>query len=300
MVSGIHFILTYTCNYECDHCFLYCGPEAQGTFTLPQLREVMSEVKKIKTVDMIYFEGGESFLFYPLLREGIKLGQELGCKTGVVTNAYWATSIEDAKLWLVPLIEAGLNSIEVSDDAFHYGDQVANKAKCAVNTAKKLGLDVSSICISNPSVSTIPNGEKGAPIYEGGPKLRGRAVDKLTADLPTVPWDSFPECPFEELRNPDRVHIDAFGNVHLCQGLSMGNIWEKPLSQLLKKYDADSHPICSPLLAGGPTQLTRSHKVGHDEEYVDACHLCTHTCKALIDKYPEYLAPRQVFGLDET
>ena len=30
MLTGIHFILTYTCNFECDHCFLYCSPKSKG------------------------------------------------------------------------------------------------------------------------------------------------------------------------------------------------------------------------------------------------------------------------------
>lgn len=28
MLTGVHLLLTYTCNFACDHCFLYCGPEA--------------------------------------------------------------------------------------------------------------------------------------------------------------------------------------------------------------------------------------------------------------------------------
>ncbi len=41
MLTGIHFLLTYQCNFECDHCFLYCAPHAKGTFTLDQLRKVL-------------------------------------------------------------------------------------------------------------------------------------------------------------------------------------------------------------------------------------------------------------------
>ena len=33
MLTGIHFLLTYSCTSECDHCFLYCSPNAKGTFT---------------------------------------------------------------------------------------------------------------------------------------------------------------------------------------------------------------------------------------------------------------------------
>ena len=28
MLTGIHFLLTYTSLFECDHCFLHCGPAA--------------------------------------------------------------------------------------------------------------------------------------------------------------------------------------------------------------------------------------------------------------------------------
>jgi len=66
MLKQIHLLLTYTCNYRCDHCFLYSGPEAQGTFTISQLKKVFNEIPKIGTIDTIYFEGGEAFLYYPL------------------------------------------------------------------------------------------------------------------------------------------------------------------------------------------------------------------------------------------
>ena len=51
MLREIHFLLTYTCLYECDHCFLYCGPEAEGTFTLKQLRAVFAEMPRIGTIE---------------------------------------------------------------------------------------------------------------------------------------------------------------------------------------------------------------------------------------------------------
>ena len=98
MLTGAHFLLTYTCNFECDHCFLYCGPSAKGTFTLSQIKNVFNELLKIETLDWVYFEGGEPFLFYPLMLEGIKIATGLGFKTGIVTNAYWATSEENAQL----------------------------------------------------------------------------------------------------------------------------------------------------------------------------------------------------------
>ncbi len=299
MLSGIHFILTYTCNFECDHCFLYCSPKSKGTFTLNQVRTVLKDLKNIKTVNSVCFEGGESFLFYPLLLESVKLANNEGFGTRIETNTYWATTEEDAELWLKPLFESGLSVIEVSDDAFHHGEEINNSAKRAKAAAERIGLNVNSLCIDKPEIMANNKQEKGKPIYLGGPKLRGRAIEKLTEDLPTKSWEEFRECPFENFRNPKRVHLDSFGNVHLCQGLSMGNMWKTPLSELVKNYDPDAHPICGPILKGGPSQLAKEHNVHHKDEYVDACHLCTDICLSLIDKYPEIIAPRQIYGLDQ-
>ena len=110
MLKGIHFLLTYSCNFECDHCFLYCNSNSAGTFTLKQIRTVLNEAEKIKSVESIYFEGGEPFLFYPLMLEGLKIATEKGFKTGIVTNSYWATNVEDAELWLKPI--ADLNIVQ--------------------------------------------------------------------------------------------------------------------------------------------------------------------------------------------
>ena len=298
MLTGIHFILTSTCTFECDPCFLSCRPRAPGTFTLDQVKTVLEEARKIKTVNTICFEGGESFLFYPLLLESVRSASRKGFRTAIETNTYWATTVEDAKIWLRPLQEAGLSFLEVSDDAFHHGEEISNSAKRAKSAAEELGMKVNSICIEKPKVSDSDKQTKGKPIYLGGPKLRGRAVEKLTEGLPIQSWKNFKECPFEDLRDPGRVHVDSFGNVHLCQGISMGNMWDTPLSELVKNYDPDTHPISHPLLEGGPSQLVRAHNLYHKDEYVDACHLCSEMCASLIDTYPDILTPRQVYGQD--
>jgi MoaA/NifB/PqqE/SkfB family radical SAM enzyme len=77
-------LLTYKYNLECDHCFLYSGPNARGTMTLPQVHSVLTESRKITSMKWIYFEGGEPFLFYPTLLEGVRLARDMGSKVGTV------------------------------------------------------------------------------------------------------------------------------------------------------------------------------------------------------------------------
>jgi hypothetical protein len=299
MLKGIHFLLSYACTFECDHCFLYCSPEAKGTFTLSQVKSALAEIKKMPEVNTVFLEGGEPFLFYPLMVESVRLARRQGLKVGIVTNAYWATTAEDAELWLRPLVEIGIDDLSLSDDAFHQPEEGVNTAKMAQQAALKLGLPAASICIETPTVKPAETvgGVKGEPVIGGDVRFRGRAVEKLINGLPLRDPESFTECTDEELERPGRVHIDAYGNVHICQGISMGNMWETPLSQLDAEYDAAIHPICGPLLEGGPIQLAKEHRVPVEEGYVDACHMCYSVRKALIDRFPAHLTPRQVYGL---
>lgn len=300
MLKGIHFLLTYTCTFECDHCFLYCGPNASGTFTLKQIREVLDDADTMGSVEWIFFEGGEPFLFYPLMLEGITAAKGNGFKIGIVTNGYWATCVEDARIWLKPLKEAGISALSISDDSFHYGDHKQTPAKFALDAAAELDISSAQICIEKPQVrspeDTAPR--KAKPVVDGGPRFKGRAAEKLTMGLPLRACETCTHCPDEDLENPERVHMDPYGNVHLCQGLIIGNTQHMPLSKIMADYSPDAHPICGPLAAGGPALLAQMYKVKLADSYVDECHMCYEVRKALIDRFPRFLAPRQVYGLE--
>ncbi|MFW9822476.1 MAG: radical SAM protein [Candidatus Thorarchaeota archaeon] len=296
MLKGIHFLLTYGCNYACDHCFLYCSPSSQGTFTLKQIREVINEAKKIESVEWIYFEGGEPFLYYPIMVEGVKFAKMNGFKVGIVTNSYWATNIEDAEIWLKPFSDLGIDNVSVSDDSFHYENENQSLSKIANQASENLKLPVMTICIEEPHVKAEQ--EKGEPVIGGGALFKGRAVEKLIEGLPRKSWKEYIKCPYEDLIELGRIHVDPFGNAHICQGLSIGNFWETPLSDLIENYNPDVHPICGPLIRGGPAELVREFNLNHEEKYVDECHLCYSCRLVLVKKFPNVLAPKQVYGLE--
>jgi hypothetical protein len=269
--------------------------------TLPQIRDVLDESRRIGTVEWIYFEGGEPFLFYPSMLQGVRLARDMGFEVGIVTNAYGAISEDDAEVWFRPLAELGVACLSISDDSFHCAKGEDSPAKRALTAARKLGIPTSTICIQKPFVEAMPGQgqDKGNPVIGGGAMFKGRAVEKLTAGLPRRPWHELTRCPHEDLQSLSRVHVDQYGHVHVCQGLSMGNMWQRPLSVLAFEYEADSHPICGPLAKGGPALLARQYDVDHEGEYVDECHFCYLVRRVLVDEFPEYLAPRQVYGLEE-
>ena len=77
----------------------------------------------------------------------------------------------------------------------------------------------------------------------------------------------------------------------------MGNMWETPLSELAGQYNARQHPLCGPLVSGGPAKLAREYGLDLPDDFVDECHYCYTLRKVLVDRFPTYLAPRQVYGL---
>jgi hypothetical protein len=296
-LTGIHFLLSYRCTDECDHCFVWGSPQASGTMTLAQIRDVLQQATDLGTVEMVYFEGGEPFLFYPIMIQGIREAAALGFKTGIVTNSYWATSVEDAVEWLRPIADAGIADLSLSSDLFHGEEMMTQAARNGADAASQLGLPESILSVEAPEgCASYPQRDKGEPITGGAVRFRGRAVAKLAEGVPRRPWTEFTECPDEDFVNPGRVHVDCFGHVHTCQGLLMGNLWQRPLRELVASYNPESHPIIGPLLEGGPAALVKRYNLPHEEAYIDACHLCYTARDQLRERFPEFLAPATVYG----
>lgn len=296
-LTGVHILLSYQCTHECDHCFVWAGPRAGGTISLELMTLVLDQALELGSVTEVYFEGGEPFLFYPLLVEGIRLARERGFATGVVTNCYWATAVPDAELWLRPLRALGVGDLSVSSDAFHAGEDEDPRPAHAVAAARSLGLDRAVIAIDPPAVCATTD-EKGRPIVGGSVRFRGRAAVKLTGGLPRRPWTDFHECPDEDLLDPGRVHVDGWGNVHLCQGVLLGNLAATPLGELIGAYEPHRDPVIGPLLAGGPAELARVYDLPREDGFVDACHLCYQARCALRDRFPGQLGPPQVYNAE--
>ncbi|MFZ5826955.1 MAG: radical SAM protein [Bacillota bacterium] len=276
-LTGLHFLLTYQCTRACPHCFVFGSPGARGTFRLDQIRSLLDEGERLGSIRSIYFEGGEPFLHDGVLREAVREASRRGWHVGVVTNGYWATSPKAARARLEPLARNGLTELTLSADALHGGGP---EPAIARSVADALGIRAGTISLK---------GDCGDIMY------RGRAALEMAGQVDGHPWTDFTACPHEPLEGPDRVHIDADGWVHICQGLVMGNCWQTPLTELVQRYDPAHHPIVSPLLAGGPAELTRVFGLPDGERYADACHLCFLTRARLRGQYPDLLAPAQVY-----
>jgi MoaA/NifB/PqqE/SkfB family radical SAM enzyme len=300
ILTGLHILLTYQCTFECDHCFVWGSPWQVGTLSLPQIRNVLEQARDMKSIREIYFEGGEPFMYYATLVKAVEEADRMGFEVGIVSNAYWAISQEDAIEWLKPF-RGRLADLSISSDLFHYDESYSIQIQNAEAAAKFLDIPYGVIRVAsletngrNDSYGVIQHvtaNDSSSVMY------RGRAAIKLADVAPKYPWEKFQSCPYEDLLSPGRIHLDPLGNLHICQGISIGNLFEQSLGVIWKNYSPTNHPIIGPLVEGGPAELARRYSTLNLVEFADACHLCYITRSLLRPRFPTILLPDQMYGI---
>ncbi|AJF61548.1 TPA: radical SAM protein [Candidatus Woesearchaeota archaeon] len=100
-------ILTYACNYRCDHCY-----QTNFDHKLLELDRIELFIDKLKEVNIrqISFFGGEVFLYMDHLCKAIKLAQKKGMRVfGMTTNGFWCNDPKKAWEYMQRLKDAGYN-----------------------------------------------------------------------------------------------------------------------------------------------------------------------------------------------
>jgi len=263
--------------------------------TLEQIQEILRQAQELPSCEWIYFEGGEPFLFYAVLVKSVQMAARAGFKVGIVSNGYWATDKPDAVECLRPF-QGLVQDLSISSDLFHGSEAVTSEARHAFEAAEDLEIPCELIRVVDPGAATPAVATLELPICQAVVKFRGRAACKLADGVEFSSWREFDECPHEDLRDPGRVHVDAYGTVHICQGLSIGNLFQTPLEEICRDYDSDEHPVLRHLVNGGPAELFRTHFQNGNASYADACHLCYEMRKTLMKRFPEALTPPEVYG----
>jgi hypothetical protein len=303
-LRGLHLLLTHKCNARCGHCFLNAGPEHGQVYSPEFGLKIIDQAGESASVKSLFIEGGEPFLYPDLLPPLVERAARLGLWTGVLSNGFWAHSEEKAIAALRPLADRGLRSLSLSTDWWHQQYVPKARVERAASAAKRLGLEVDvMVCLGGgkaqgkAEVEHWENGHQGAGAYEGEVVCRGRAATAVCSGG-TRHWSSLTSCS-EKLSDPSRVHVGPGGEIHLCQGLLIGERVEtEPLHRVLDSYAAGEHPIVSKLIAGGPAALaTFALDLGWEPVagYADDCQLCFELRSFLRPRFPDFLGPGAVY-----
>ncbi len=109
----------------------------------------------------------------------------------------------------------------------------------------------------------------------------GRALKNFPTHYPRRPGLPAGPCPGPSygtsLAAPTVFTMEPRGDVSICWGVTIGSARRQSLGQVLRGYDASTHPLASTLLRGGPAALLgRPECDGFEPKpaYANDCELC--------------------------
>ena len=315
---GIIFNLTYDCSLQCPHCFYYPQPTSRGAFTVARLGEIIESMRDLAPVKEIHYTGGEPFLYYERLVEAVALARDLGAtRITCSTNCYWADELEKTRDMLGRLKSAGLTWFLISADAFHQDAVPLENVRIASQVRVELGLqgndELSVVTFidrdyehpfntrTREIVEQIRSWGHGASLHSSMPYGRGHElvpqdVCKMTRATRRC-WE-FRTWSFIEPAGPRTVIIGPDENVMVCYGVSLGNLQDRRLPELIRDYDENPNPVLRALLDAGVEGLaSRAEAKGWQRQpaYQNECHLCYSVRDYLRRSEPEFLQPDECY-----
>ncbi len=139
--NSLCLMLTDRCNARCRICCFSCSPENHHVMTETMMKKSIDQAAACGDIRVIGFSGGEAFLYYELLKEGLTYAKERGFRTTAATNGFWGAWPDEVLLERLSALP--LDFISFSYDAYH-GEFVSEDAFYrAYHAASALGIRVS-------------------------------------------------------------------------------------------------------------------------------------------------------------
>lgn len=309
VISGITWILSYRCNLNCAHCFF----DVQGDLRIlghELAREALVSLEQTVPLAWQHVSGGEPLLFEAELHRLLEVIQEHGSKTvGIATNGFWGDSEQRAQETVSQLKRRGVNGLCLSADDYHQSELPVNHVRAAAEQIAAQGLKQHSFVVCCQQEGDSPSFTEEDFALPLAPVLvrkigRGAAVDVFddtaqAGNIPAAPCRNLCCClgettPFD----PQMVWIDPYGNVMICYGLIIGNLYERSLGEILRDYSVNQSPLLKVLAEQGPVGLYRlAVSKGWQPEggFADECSLCWQARYFLRKPLSERLGP-EVLG----
>jgi hypothetical protein len=264
----------------------------------------------------LHFTGGEPFLNYPLLEEGIRVAEEFDIPSIFVeTNGFWAVDDDTVRERLEDLKRSGLKGIMISVNPFYLEHVPFERTKRLIRFSVEMFGPNTMVYQTEYYRRYLAEGITGTKSFaesleEYGPKgfrsrteffLNGRAPYALaeTGVFPRFPAKQLFEVPCTPsfLRSWHN-HIDNYGNFipGYCGGLSLGTITDLP-SLIEEGLLLSDRPVLWFIIRDDFAGLLRfAESQGYRPKpkgYLSKCHLCAdirlHLAK--VDSFPELDPP---------
>ena len=117
--SALTILPTYQCTAACENCCFGCTPRVEGRIPQDRLLHYIREARKIPSLRLIVFSGGECFLLGDDLDEAIAEASGEHIITRCVSNGSWAETPAIARDRVRALASRGLDELNISTGDFH-------------------------------------------------------------------------------------------------------------------------------------------------------------------------------------
>jgi MoaA/NifB/PqqE/SkfB family radical SAM enzyme len=313
-------LITAHCNASCTHCSTSCGPHRREHLSREQIFKLIDEAAELTSTEKlkVLLSGGEPFLDFDLLLEVIRYAKGKRAIVTVVTNAYWATSVERARDLLIQLKQAGLRSFAISTSRFHQQFIKRQRVERALQASREVGMRCTLKYVRTRSDALDREGIRSWATGVGAhdvqdfpllPYLRTGASEQPETDyirdagLPNGP------CPAAILT------VREDGRAFTCctpgsftELLKLGHATRESLHEVNARFHFGG--VQQILRHGGPGEFVeairakgQSHRLRHN--YASVCDLCTHIASepilaAIATEIADALEVRQVKALVES
>jgi organic radical activating enzyme len=291
-LSNVGLMLTYRCTAACRHCLVEAGPHRKEEMRLDHALAWIEQARMYRDahIEALALTGGEPFYNVENLAQISAHGRRLGFVVSVVTNAFWASTRDEALRALAQL--PAVQALTISTDVYHQEAIPFACVRNAVEAARELkrvyNIAVCTDSEEDPRFQKVIEdlaaiGETESvrvsitlPVGRAQKEVRSSAYS--TAPEPTV-------CACPVASSPV---IFPNGDVIGCIGplltlppkhpLFLGNLLREPLSEVLDR--AERNPVLHAIRVWGPHKLVSLLKEHGFGAILPAQYICDASCDA--------------------
>ncbi len=269
-VNRIEFVSTYHCSGRCKHCSVGDRLNTPGPHHVP-MQESINALRWLQAhypIQSVMTFGGEPLLYPEVICALHSTARDCGIPARqVITNGYFSKRPDRIHQVAAALVEAGVNHILLSVDAFHQETiplgPVLLFAKAVHQIAPEI-LELQPSWVVNQEHDNPWNTQtrKMLSAFAGldipiGPGdaifLAGNAAKNLAEYYPAPSLDLNDGCgsqPYTEpLDHITSLSIEPSGNVVACT-LPIGNLCQESMETIAARYDPYAHECSYALLTG--------------------------------------------------
>ncbi len=266
-MSNIGLVMTYRCQVACPHCVIEAGPHRKEEVSLNNAFHWIRQIADYRKghVKILALTGGEPFYDIENLKKISAYAQSCGLLVSVVTNAFWASSEEEAVRVLQEI--PGIKMISFSADVYHQKSIPLQRVKNAINAAMKCDLPYYiSVTTENKGdegykriISELKELTEEDKIVTVTTFPAGRALKNLSK----ISYEISDEPPIFSCASASSPIIFPDGRVTACIGpvidlhshhpLLLGNLHQRSLEEILD--GAEINPVLQAIRVWGPRKL---------------------------------------------